>query len=292
MDSAKYPAVWLIFLQTPSCRSHHIQLELCLLPQCLLSCPSLPTAWGSCCPRCCDRVLRLGERWTTTTTKCEATSFSSSEKPSWVCFLYGSPSPARGLPVHPPLQWSPILDIRHQFRVDIQCRHMKEDPSIVCLNRLGRLGAVRWYPCAQYCPPPPCCPNTCASQMRGDQHPCPSATLPPLGLSPPKHKVQRAIQPPPDHESQMNPRIKDTPLLHYPFFQSLTPLLNWLLCSLPTSWDVNTLCSCSDSAVMLSEMERPPPHWIRQENDLNMAAVTRPSAPLRDLWERVYHTFT
>lgn len=53
-------------------------------------------------------------------------------------------------------------------------------------------------------------PDTCASQMRGDHHPCPRATLPPLGLSPPKHKVQRAIQPL-DHESQMNPRIKDTP---------------------------------------------------------------------------------
>lgn len=60
-------------------------------------------------------------------------------------------------------------------------------------------------------PPSPFCPNTCASQMRGEHHPCSTINPRLSGLSPPKHKVQRAPQPPPDHESQMNSRIKDPP---------------------------------------------------------------------------------
>lgn len=189
--------------------------------------------------------------------KCEATSFSSLEKPSWVCFPYWGLSLARGPPDHPPLRLSPVSKRRRQLKVNIQAETWKT--ILVKYFYIEWVDWVVWGDIPTHnITPPPFGPNTCASHMRGDHHPCPTATLPPLGLFPPKHKVQRAIQPPPDHESQMNPRIKDTPLLLYPFSRSLTPLLNWLLCSLPTSWDVNTLCSCLDLPVMLSEMERPP----------------------------------
>lgn len=66
---------------TPSCHSHHIQFELCFLPRFLLSCPSLPAAWGSCCPHCCSRRsdrAPLFEWWKRRRLKkTEATSFSS-----------------------------------------------------------------------------------------------------------------------------------------------------------------------------------------------------------------------
>jgi len=129
-------------------------------------------------------------------------------------------SPVRGGPVGFALLseaflWLMALQSIHHFN-----GHLNSRTQDIFCHILGPKGSIRGLgvtisdiPTHTILPPPPCCPNTCASQMRGDHHPCPTVTLPPLGLSAPKYKVQRATQPPPDHESQMNPRIKDSPLL-------------------------------------------------------------------------------
>lgn len=165
----------LISLQTlPLCRSYRIQFELCLLPRFLLSCPSRLAAWGSCCPHRCsrrsDRAPPFDGSWKKTN---EATSFSSSENPSWVCFLFGGLFLAHGSPTRPPLQWSPEFKKQTwQFSSSnkILIGHFQTEQ----INGLP-WGGIFWYPYTRLNHPPPFCPNTCASQMRGDLTPAPQS---------------------------------------------------------------------------------------------------------------------
>lgn len=132
----------LISLQTlPLCRSHRIQSELCLLPRFLLSCPSRLAAWGSCCPHRCsrrsDRAPPFDVSWKKAN---EATSFSSSENPSWVCFLFGGLFLAHGSPTRPPLQWSP--EIKKQTKAILV---IKQDINRVFSDRADQWLAMRWH---------------------------------------------------------------------------------------------------------------------------------------------------
>lgn len=126
-----------------------------------------------------------------------------------------------------------------------------------------------------YSNPPPVCPNTCASQMKGDLTPAPQSPSHLLGSLHLNTKFKGLLSLLQTMKARWIPGSK-IPLLSLLSTSSpshsLTPLFNWLLLSLPTSWDVNTLCSCSDLALMLSQVKRPP-CWIRQENCLNMARL-------------------
>lgn len=135
-------------------------------------------------------------------------------------------------------------------------------------------------------PFPPSCPNTCASQMGGGVTPAPQS---PSHLSGSLHlntEFKGLLRPPPDHESQMNPRIKDPlpntpapPAASRPCSMGRSPLF-------PHLEMLIHFVRGPDLAAMLFQRERPP-RWIRRENYLNMAAVTWPSASPEESKARV-----